>query len=95
MKREKRLTKRERKAINGTPGGVSTQAQHQHQHIHCVGCGKHLEITDFDPPATAVFIRCEHKSEFPSCVACVTKTKELLAEHDRSGRPVRAAQAYH
>jgi hypothetical protein len=95
MKREKRLTKRERKALNPGPAAGGQAPRPQNQHIHCVACGKHLESSYFDQPATAVFVRCEHMTEFPACVGCVTKAKELLAEHDRSGQPVRAAAAWH
>ncbi|HEU4407848.1 MAG TPA: hypothetical protein VFS43_21480 [Polyangiaceae bacterium] len=94
MKREKRLTKRERKAINPGPAG-NRLARYQGQHIHCVACGKHLELSHFEPPATAMFVRCEHLSEFPSCTGCVPKTRELLAEHDRTGQPVKVAGAWH
>ncbi len=92
MKREKRLTKRERKAATGTPGGGHA---HDHQHIHCVSCGRHLDPKEFDEPASATVVQCEHKSSFPSCVTCVDKTKALLAEHDRTGQPVKTAGAWH
>lgn len=97
MKTEKRLTKRERKALAPArpAAGQAQQQHHHHEHIHCVACGKHLDITQFDPPETATFVRCEHLSEFPSCVACVPKAKELLAEHDRTRQPVRTVAAWH
>jgi hypothetical protein len=93
MKTAKRLTKKERKALAGPPPAPARQRQNQH--IHCVACGKHLDIAQFDAPATATFVRCEHLSEFPSCVACVSRTKELLAEHDRTGQPVKTVGAWH
>lgn len=93
MKREKRLTKKERKAIAGPrPQPV---AQHQHRHIHCVACGKHLDDEMFDEPATATWLSCQHHSQFPSCIACRDKSQALLDEHDRSGQPVRTAAAWH
>ncbi len=96
MKREKRLTKRERKALAPNRPAAAGQAHpHHHQHIHCVACGRHLDISQFDAPETATFVRCEHLSEFASCVACVPKTKELLAEHDRTGQPVKTVSAWH
>jgi hypothetical protein len=95
MKREKRLTKKERK----TQGPGQTQAQaagHQHQgHIHCIACGKHLDAEMFGEPDGAEFIRCEHGSDFPSCIGCHEKSKGLIAEHDRTNKPVQKAAAWH
>ena len=91
MKREKRLTKRERKAL--APQRVP--AQQNGEHIHCIACGKHLEQADFAAPATAKLLQCQHRSEFPSCVACVETSRRLLAEHDRTGTPVQSAAAWH
>lgn len=94
MKREKKLTKRERKAAAGNTG---TQGHaHDHQHIHCIACGRHLDPQEFDGPApSATVVQCEHKSSFPTCVTCVEKSKVLLAEHDRTGQPVKTAGAWH
>ncbi len=92
MKREKTLTKRERKAAHGAgPSGAPKQAAH----IHCVACGRHLDPSEFNAPATAVRVPCQHKTQFPSCTSCVERTRELLAEHDRTGQPVRTAAAWH
>ncbi len=91
MKREKQLTKRERKALKGPSPGH----QHQHQHIHCVACGRHLDEAEFDPPATAVLLRCAHSTQWPSCTGCVQRARELLATHDRTNQPVAAAEAWH
>ena len=93
MKREKRLTKKEKKAQQGP--GPSRVAQAGGEHIHCVACGRHIDPNEFDDPATATIVACAHKSSFPSCVGCVTKTKELLAEHDRTNQPVKTASAWH
>lgn len=93
MKREKQLTKRERKALN--PARAKAPAQGQAQHIHCVSCGVHLNVEQFDDPATATYVRCKHGSTWPSCVACAPRSRELLAEHDRTGKPVQAAGAWH
>lgn len=92
MKREKRLTKREKKAISG--GGQPHEHNHE-QHIHCVACGRHLDAVEFEDPSTAKVIACQHGSRFPSCVGCETRTKALLAEHDRTGQPVKTASAWH
>jgi hypothetical protein len=91
MRREKRLTKREKKAQAG--GG---EPAHDAQHIHCVACGRHIDQGEFgqSPPA-AVFIRCEHGSRFAACAGCQSRAKELVVEHDRSGKPVAAAAAWH
>lgn len=91
MKRAKRQTKRERKAERGVgPSGKGSE-----QHVHCVACGRHLDPAEFNEPATAVGVFCQHKSRFASCIGCVEKTKLLLAEHDRTGQPVKMAGAWH
>jgi hypothetical protein len=92
MKREKKLTKRERKAEKGI--GPSGQAK-EPAHIHCVACGRHIDPAEFNAPATATGVFCQHKSRFASCVGCVERTKELLAEHDRTGQQVKMAAAWH
>jgi hypothetical protein len=91
MKRQKRLTKRERKAL----APARPAATHQHQHIHCVACGKHLDAAEFDVQGTATWLQCLHRSRFASCVECTDISMRLLAEHDRTGQPVQAAQAWH
>jgi hypothetical protein len=93
MKREKQLTKRERKAANGA--GPSGNNPKEAQHIHCVACGRHIEPSEFHAPATARRVACQHRSQFPSCVACLERTTALLAEHDRTGQPVKTAAAWH
>lgn len=100
MKREKRLTKKERKAtgpaqIMPAGAGASAQQQHNHGHIHCIACGKHLDAEMFGEPDGAAFLRCDHGSDFPACVACEGKAKELIAEHDRTNKPVKKAAAWH
>jgi hypothetical protein len=91
-RREKRLTKRERKE--------QTPSRHTHahdgQHIHCIACGRHLDPEGFDKaPPEALFVRCQHGSEFPCCVGCEVEARHRLAEHDQSGKPVKVAQAWH
>ena len=94
MKRQKRLTKKERKAI--APGPKPPEGGHHHRHIHCTACGKHLDDEMFEGTSPeAVWLRCDHKSEFASCAACADKTRELLVEHDRTGQPVQHAAAWH
>ena len=89
MKRAKRLTKKERKARDG-------KAAPGNQHIHCVSCGRHIDPNEFTAsPATAQIVRCQHGSQFPSCTDCVTASQALLDEHDRTGKPVQAASAWH
>lgn len=96
MKRQKRLTKRERKALDPRPAPIATEDHHHHQHIHCTACGVHLDEEQFeDEPPTALWLTCEHHSQFASCASCADKTRELLAEHDRTGQPVRQASAWH
>lgn len=90
MKREKRLTKRERKAVAATG---KPHADHDH-HIHCVACGRHLDDAEFES-GVATTVSCAHGTSFPSCAGCVTPAKALLAEHDRTGQPVKSAEAWH
>ncbi len=86
-----KLTKKERKALAGTSGGG-----HDHEHIHCVACGVHLHQEQFSAtPSTARWVTCQHGSRFAACDGCVPEAKRLLDEHDRTGRPVDAAPAFH
>ncbi|HEY2405158.1 MAG TPA: hypothetical protein VGI10_04100 [Polyangiaceae bacterium] len=89
MQRTKRLTKRERK--EQSPGHA-----HEHQHIHCVACGRHLDPAEFAAqPPTAKYLICQHQSRFPACVDCDLAARHLISEHDRTGKPIAAAQAWH
>ncbi len=91
MKREKRLTKRERKEQNG--GG---QAHNHANHIHCIACGRHIDPNEFAAaPPSAIVITCQHKSQFPSCATCEVTARYLVEEHDRTNKPVNTAAAYH
>lgn len=93
MKREKRLTKKERKEQGG--GGGATH-QHNHGHIHCIACGRHIDAKELSAvPPTAMIITCQHQSQFPSCTNCEMTSRYLVAEHDRTNKPVNAAAAYH
>jgi len=98
MKREKRLTKKEQKSagLRATQVDDGPRHHHHHEHIHCTACGKHLDGHQFesDPPS-AVWVRCEHGTEFACCTGCTEKTRELLAEHDRTGQPVKQAAMVH
>jgi hypothetical protein len=99
FKREKRQTKRERKAAAPPrpipPPRAASAGGSQEQHIHCVACGKHLDPSQFDAPATATTVECLHKSKFAACVACVPLARKLLEDHDRTGEPVKVAPAWH
>jgi hypothetical protein len=100
MKRKPKLTKRERQAARGGPGPAGTPKAsagggHQHQHIHCIACGKHLNEADFEAPATATTITCDHGSTFPTCVKCMPKSMALVKEHDQNNQPVKVAAAWH
>jgi hypothetical protein len=90
-RREKRLTKRERKDLE------PAKPQHNHaHHIHCVACGRHLEPESFETtPPGSIFIRCQHGSDFPSCAGCEVESKHRIDEHDRTGKPVNSARAWH
>lgn len=92
MKRQPKLTKRERKAAapaRPAPAGA------QHQHIHCIACGRHLDEGEFEAPATATIITCDHGSNFPSCVRCMPQAMALVKEHDRTNQPVKTTSAWH
>lgn len=91
MKKEKRLTKAEKKALSGV-----VRKPAEEQHIHCIACGRHLDAQEFDGPmATATVLYCQHRSGFPSCVKCAPMSQVLLDEHDRSGNAVQPAAAWH
>lgn len=93
MKRQKRLTKRERKAQDPHHRpGPNVQAEH----IHCISCGRHIDAGEFQgTPPTATLITCDHGSRFPSCVGCMQHAEQLVMEHDKSGQPVKTAAAWH
>ncbi len=96
MKREKRLTKREQKALKAAQRPAAQGHQHQHQHIHCVACGRHLDPHEFEgPEPLATRLRCAHGSEWAACTGCADRGRELLAIHDRTGQPVQQAAAWH
>ena len=89
MKKQKRLTKRERKATDAAPS-------HDHQHIHSIACGRHIDSGEFSAsPPSAKIVACQHGSKFPACTACVPAAKQLLDEHDRTGQPVKTVGAWH
>jgi hypothetical protein len=88
--RQKRLTKRERKALD------PKTHDHQQQHIHCISCGRHLDPAEFDAISpTAILITCQHGSRFPACRACEVDARARVVEHDRTGQPPRVAGAWH
>jgi hypothetical protein len=93
MKREKRLSKRERQALDPTrPQRIKAAGAH----IHCVACGRHLEPEEFTGATPrALYLTCQHKSTFPSCVECQVTARSLIAEHDRTGNPVASSEAWH
>ncbi len=92
MKRKPKLTKREKKAA--APARPAQQPT-AHGHIHCIACGKHLDPSDFEAPAVATTVTCDHGSNFPTCVKCMAKSISLVKEHDASNTPVRSATAWH
>ena len=94
MKRKPKLTKREKKAL-APPRPSGQAAPHGQGHIHCIACGKHLDPNDFEAPAVATTITCDHGSKFPSCTKCLVKSTALVKEHDASNQPVRSATAWH
>ncbi len=96
MKRKPKLTKREKKAAAGGPRPAGKPAAPTgHGHIHCIACGKHLDEADFEAPATATTIMCDHGSSFATCVKCMSKSMALVKEHDATNTPVKAATAWH
>ena len=95
MKRKPKLTKREKKALSPRPQQPQAAQAGGHQHIHCIACGKHLDESEVEAPATATTITCDHGSTFPTCVKCMSQSMALVAEHDKTNKPVRTAPAYH
>jgi hypothetical protein len=90
MKREKRLTKRERKDQDGG------KHDHEHGHIHCIACGRHIDPQELNGKApTATVIICAHQSQFACCTGCKDTAQYLVDEHDRTGKPVNHAPVYH
>jgi hypothetical protein len=88
-KKAKRLSKKERKALQPSAGGAE-------RHIHCIACGRHLHGHEFSSsPVTARYIACQHGSKYAVCAGCVSAGQRLLEEHDRTGQPVAAAGAWH
>jgi hypothetical protein len=91
MKRAKRLTKRERKEQSG-----GAAPKHDHGHIHCIACGRHIDPSEFaQTPPGSVIITCQHGSQFAACATCEVTARYLVSEHDRTGKPVNTAAAYH
>jgi hypothetical protein len=78
MKREKKLTKRERKAEKG-PG---PSGQKETGHIHCVACGRHINPSEFNAPATAARVAVPVVRRMPRAHAGA-------ARRARSHRPAR------
>lgn len=95
MKREKKLTKRERKAILGKGPAAAPKAGANGGHIHCIACGRHIEPVEFESPESATIVQCAHGSTFPACLGCQIPAQKLLDEHDRTGQPVKVAAAWH
>ena len=95
MNRKPKLTKREKKALVGGPRPARQAAPTGHGHIHCIACGKHLDEADFEAPAVATTITCDHGSKFASCTKCLVKSTSLVQEHDKTNQPVRSATAWH
>lgn len=93
MKREKKLTKRERKAEKAVAAGPA--AGHDHQHIHCIACGRHIDEEELETGGKATVVTCAHGSSFAACVVCEQKAQALLDEHDRTGQPVKSANIWH
>ena len=93
MKRAKVLTKRERKALQ--PARPQTTAAPNAQHIHCIACGRHLDPREFNAPQTAKMLACDHGSRFAACTACEADAKALIGEHDRTGKNIEMASAWH
>ncbi|HEY3235186.1 MAG TPA: hypothetical protein VGJ84_10725 [Polyangiaceae bacterium] len=92
MKRQKRLTKRERRELNpNRQKGQNPGADH----IHCIACGRHIHPGEFSAPASATYVQCKHGTRFPACVGCTMKAEALLADHDRTGQAVKPASAWH
>jgi predicted nucleic acid-binding Zn ribbon protein len=92
MKRQKRLTKTEKKAV----AAIKRIASGEMPHIHCIACGRHIDPREFvGTNATAKMLYCKHEEVFPSCIQCEVISQLLIDEHDRSGAAVKPATAWH
>lgn len=89
MKRTKRLTKKDRKALldKALPSADAP-------HIHCVACGRHINADEFIN-SRANWLRCAHGTKYASCSPCVAEAMRRLSEHDVSGDAVQVAQVWH
>lgn len=96
MKRAPRPTRKERRAQRG-PATASGGAGHGDLgHIHCIACGRHIGAEELgSSPPTATWLTCDHGGHFASCTTCMVQSQMLIAAHDRTGQPVRAASAWH
>lgn len=101
MKREKRLTKREQKALKTGGPVVGTHAHvhaddDEHVHIHCIACGRHINAGELGGQSpTAVHLTCQHGGHFTACTGCAAKARGMLAVHDLTGEPVKQVAAWH
>lgn len=90
------------RSLQSLPGGAGPRGN-AGDHLHCVACGKHLDTlgeararaASGDVSKLWASLQCEHGSTFYACLACVPRAKQLLAEHDREGKAVDAAPAWH
>jgi len=89
MKREKKLTKKQRKAQ-----APAAQPAANQPHIHCVACGRHVDAPEF-AQGRSNWVRCAHGTKYAACANCVPEAMNRLAEHDRTGKAVQVAQVWH
>lgn len=91
MKREKKLTKREKKAMEAAD---RPQATGEEPHIHCIQCGRHIDPREL-LSGHANYVRCAHGTKYASCHGCIEGSMARLREHDQSGNPVKITPAWH
>ena len=93
MKRQKKLTKRERKAQEAAAAAASGVTK-EDPHIHCIQCGRHIDPGEM-VSGNANWLRCQHGTKYASCHGCIEGAMQRLREHDRTGEQVKIAPAWH
>ena len=85
MKRTRKLTKRERQAVER--GAVPPEDQSV---VTCVVCDRPMGEKDFADETRGVVISCGHGSKYAACAGCDVEARHMVHRHDRTGRPVRS-----
>lgn len=85
MKRARKLTKRERQAMER---GV--MPPEDPSVVTCVVCDRAMGEKDFADGTRGIVIVCGHGSRYAACAGCDVEAQHMVDRHDRTGRPVRS-----